>query len=255
MRKGFSQIDYIVAIGMFLIVFGFIVMYFTNYLTPIGDVVSISSLRSRSTSIMDSLYSEGSLSLTGESYTFKIEVTNSEEYHLNQSKPITDLTSEIVRFNFTAINYPHLNYYSTAIYDENNTFVPYYVSGDEVMFKTDIQQHETKTFTVYVSDDPYFSPAQNYIAGYNALTQAITPLEETDMIQYGRFRNISLKSYNILSRQIGGDFNIRIVTNETTEEYGASVPKRSDVVALEKSVLCQTRNRTVTYGEIIVSAW
>jgi len=115
---------------------------------------------------------------------------------INESKPIINLPSEITRFDFTYIGHPEMNYYATAVYDENGTFIPYDIDENVLFFSSSFDQYETKTFRVYILDDEYYKNA-TYVTGTNELNQLIGPAKQIEVVHYGRFRKLKLTSYNI----------------------------------------------------------
>ena len=52
-RKGFAQTDYVVAIGIFILIFALVVQYVSNYFSTLGDTTSIRVMNSQATSLLD----------------------------------------------------------------------------------------------------------------------------------------------------------------------------------------------------------
>ena len=52
-KKGFVQTDYIIAIGIFLVIFAVVVQYVTNYFSTVGKDTSLRIINSQTTSLLD----------------------------------------------------------------------------------------------------------------------------------------------------------------------------------------------------------
>src|SRR3989338_5456879 len=52
LRKGIMQIDYIVAVGMFIIVFALVLQYVSNYFSTVGDSTNIRVMTAQATGLL-----------------------------------------------------------------------------------------------------------------------------------------------------------------------------------------------------------
>src|SRR3989338_198491 len=52
-RKGFAQTDYIIAVGIFILIFALVVQYVSNYFSSTGDTINIPVMNSQATSLLD----------------------------------------------------------------------------------------------------------------------------------------------------------------------------------------------------------
>src|SRR3989338_244668 len=52
-KKGFAQTDYVVAIGIFILVFALVIQYVSNYFSTVGDTTNIRVMNSQATSLLD----------------------------------------------------------------------------------------------------------------------------------------------------------------------------------------------------------
>jgi hypothetical protein len=127
--KGAGQIDYIIAIGIFIILLGVTITYLTNYFTIVEDPIRVITLRSEANSLLDiadrgffpenwtnEIYPDR-IGLQSDAYRFFILVNNTQTNLINQSQAVADIVDELVSFNYTYLGFSGIDYNSTAIYN------------------------------------------------------------------------------------------------------------------------------------------
>lgn len=255
--KAVSQIDFIVAIGIFLIVMAFVVSYMTDFITPLRDVSNSANIRQRSFVLMSEIESEQSvLSLYTTAFRVKIKLENSGEFLINKSHPITDLAKEAVKLNTSKINFSKIDRFSFAIYNESMDYLDYYIAGDLIVFNSSIDAWETKYFYVYFDDDSSFSDNTVEMNASNRLNEIVYPVEEITVLQQKKLQLLQASSYEYLRSIANGDFAI-IVDGEDGSRtlIGEEPPSRKDLTVLEKNVVMQDAGAKIMKGVVRVYAW
>ncbi len=269
-RIGAIQIDYIIAAGVFIAVFAYLIQYTTGYYAAVKDTSDILVLRSEALglqSIADRgpepdnwTSSPDRLGLQTYAYRFYILVNNTQPYLINQSQPVIDIANELVSFNFSDMGFTGINYNSTVIYNESRSIVPYNISRSNITFRTNINANTTQWFTVYFDDDSNFTDTSTSITGSSNLTERIYPAERVSVLQYKKIRQLSNSNYTTVrnSADIKNNFNIKIVDagdNSTFMEYGGAVPRRGNVIALQRFIIYQNATAAIKNGKMIVQVW
>lgn len=256
--KGISQVDFIVAAGIFILAVSFSVNYTIDFLIQPKEVADVATLRARAANILDAVSNENTaLSLQTTGYRFVIKVQNTQNFLINDSNLITDLPSEIVKFSFGLFNFTHADYNSTAIYF-NGTRFTYRKFLDRILFNISIGSFKSKNFTVYFDDDSNFTNSSIApVIGSNMLKEVTTPLEPVKIFQYRKIQNLMNANYTQLKMLAQGDFKVEIIDSKTQEmfEIGGAKRERGDVVVLSKEIIFQDATADIRNGELKVYTW
>ena len=249
--KGTIQIDYIIAAGIFFLVFAFTINFLTDYLVTTRELSEVAELRSRAISLLGSMADRGfgEIGLQSDAYRFYILLNNTEDF----GGGTTDLSSELVEFNLSLLDSFDRN--STAIYYDGNR-VSYNRSDDMVRFVTDIDANQSKLFTVYLDDDSNFTDMSTTITGTNNLTETVYPLEKISLLQYRNIQRLANTDYLAVKNNTG-DFYVTIydLAGNRFFGFGGSVPRKGDVIALERYIIYQNSTAGIENGRIVVQTW
>jgi hypothetical protein len=271
--KGASNIDYVIAFGIFIMVFGLTISLTTNYYSGVNEVSKIVVLRGEAMDILNSLsdepfpsqWSDGPevLGISGKAYSFVILVNNTASNYFNSGVTAETLTLENVSFSYTTLGLTDIDVNSTAIYNETGNYVSYNVAGTVITFSIPIQASEERWFTVYFDDTSNFTDYSTTVTGasnVNNITEKLYPAQQISIVEYREIQRMQESVYSAVKNATGtrNDFNIEIFdteTNSTFANLGGSPPKRGDVVSLERSVLFQNSTAHVIRGTLIVKVW
>jgi len=193
-------------------------------------------------------------------YRFLILVNNTHQNYYNQSMNVTNLTNELISFNYTILGFPKMDYKSTAIYDENSSTVSYQISGDNITFKTNLNVNQSKWFTVYFDDDSIFEDRSTAITGTNNISEKTYPVEEIELLQYRKLMDLSSSNYTAVKNMsaVNNNFRIRLFDTNTSTyfmTFGDDVPRHSNIVALQRYMLFQNETGGIRNGKMIVQVW
>jgi len=261
-----SQIDYMIAASIFLVVFAFTVNFVTNYYSDVRSTVVISSMKSQALSLLsiaDFEFQPNSsqperLGLKSSAYRFLILVNNTQPYLINQSQSVVDLANEQASFNLTTLGFPNSDYNSTVIYDINtSSTVSYQRNTDLVKFNASINENRHKFFMVYFDDDSNFTGVSSTATDSNNITEKIYPVEEISLIQWKKINELTQLSYGNVKNSTGLQYDFNILLNDldtgsTIMEFGESLPNRGTVVSVERLVIYQNSTAEIKSGKIIV---
>ncbi|MCD6557647.1 MAG: hypothetical protein J7K31_01280 [Candidatus Aenigmarchaeota archaeon] len=260
-RKGAIQMDYILAIGIFLLMFSVLIVFSANYLQTMKNTLSVSLRRGTATDLLESITSYDSswnysnvfsypskLGLKTDMYRFFVLVNNSQNYLKNQSGSLTALTNELVEINKTAFGFS-FDENSILILDENGNSVGYNISGDNIIFNVNVSINEARWFTVYFDDDSNFTDQTSFVnTSLNNITEVTYPLEKINVIQYKKVYDLNLSNYTAMKSALGldYDFHIRLYneSGDTFLDYAtgydqSEIPERGNVIALQRPIIYQ----------------
>lgn len=268
-KKATIQVDFVIAVGIFIIVLGFTVNFMTNYLTTIKDTARMVELRADAFSLLE-IADRGfapenwtdypdRIGLATRAYKFTILVNNTKENLVNQNNNVSDLSNELISFNYSSLGFAGVDYNSTAIYYNGNP-VAYNISGDVVTFSTAIEANLTKEFIIYFDDDSAFNDSSTVVSGSNNLTETTYPVEEVTLLQYKKISKLNNSDYSNVKSSIGmkNDFRIKIYDielNQTFLSYGGSLPRKGDIVSLQRYVLYQNSTGGIRKGRMTIQVW
>ncbi len=258
--KAVSQVDFIIAVGIFLIAIMFVINYMTDFIVPLKELSESENQQQRAMNIMDSVKRENSLlDLYTKVYTTKIKLENTRQFLINTSHPIVDLWQEAVKLNLSSINFTSIDRFSVVIYNDSGrrNEIEYHINGDVIIFNASIRADRARFFYVYFDDDSNFSDSTVRKNITNELNEIVYPVQQLYVIQHRKIADLSAKNYSMLREIAGGDFRIEIVNEVTGEKIfiGPEQPSRGDVVAMESAVLLQRENRLIHNAVLKVYVW
>ena len=260
-KRGLIQLDYMIAAGIFITVFAYLIFYTTDYYTTIREITETVSMRSEALSLMgiaeheseqwDTEYPDR-IGIKTKAYRFYILVNNTD--------PINNLTNELVTFNFTEIGFEYADYNSTMIYNQTNFSIPYQLNNSLVTFRTNLLNSESKLFTIYFDEDSNFTSKSTTILGNYTISKTAFAIEEISILQYNQINKLSNSNYTKMRNSTGvkHDFHIKIydtIINQTDLDYGKEVPKRGDIIALERYIVFQNSTGGIRNGKLIIQVW
>ncbi|MFH0832699.1 MAG: hypothetical protein V1900_03210 [Candidatus Aenigmatarchaeota archaeon] len=267
--KAMVPIDYILAAGIFLVLFAYIINYTTSYYSTVKDVAEIMTLRSEALGLL-SIADRGPepenwtnaperLGLQSYAYRFYILVNNSAGYRINASEGINNIEDELVRFNLSSLGYT-IDLNSIAIYDEYKNPIGYQRNGDNITFAVSINASQSIFFVVYFDDDSNFTSSSAAVSGSNNITETIYPVERFSLLQYRKILKLNASTYATVKGNcdIENDFNIQIYDtdrNQTYVSYGGASSRAGNIVALSRYVVFQNASASINNGKLTVKVW
>jgi len=258
--KAASQIDFILAVGIFLIAIFFVVNYMTDFIEPLKEVSDHSQLSARARLVLDGVQREhGSLGLMTTAYQTTIVLENTRDHLINSSHAIIDLTNEAVKLNLTGVGFSVVDRYSVAVYNDSDrrTSINYTLVGSIVVFNASVRADSARTFTLTFDDDSSFPDRTQFINATNRLNEVVSPVSELRVIQRRKIDELRFVSVDELRYVAAG--NVRIVVsdgvNGETIIVGELPPQRTDVVVMDASVLVQAGDATIHEGSVQVTVW
>jgi hypothetical protein len=257
--KAVSQVDFIVAIGIFLIATIFIVNYMTDFVTPLKEVSESENIRQRAFFLMNTVKKDSAIGLYTTAYRTSIKIENTRKFLINTSHPIIDLNQEALKLNLSKINFTDIDKFSVVVYNDSqreNT-IDYLISDDLIIFNASIKSDEIKTFYIYFDDDSNFTDRTKYSNITNRLNEIIYPVEQFAVLQYKKIEALSVSDYEYLKSIADGDFRIEILDLATgsTMSIGADAPSHGDVVVLDEKTLLQTEDAQIHDGVLKIYVW
>jgi hypothetical protein len=252
--KGAIQIDYIIAAGIFFMVFAFTINFLTDYLTTTKELSDVTELRSRAISLLGMADREFSsrIGLQSDAYRFYILVNNTPENLIIQNET-TDLSNELVEFNLSMLG--SFDEGSIAIYYAGSR-ISYNKSDDMIRFVTGIGANQSKLFIVYFDDDSNFTENAVEINYSDNIRETIYPMEKISLLQYRNIQRLGNSDYSVL-KNTTGDFYLTIYDSAGNKffGFGGAVPRKGDVIALERYIIYQNSTAGIENGSIIVQTW
>ncbi|MBI5347017.1 MAG: hypothetical protein HZB66_00205 [Candidatus Aenigmarchaeota archaeon] len=261
-----TQIDFIVAAGVFILITGFVLFFTTDYLETIRTSVKIAELRSDAMSLLsladrDFEYAPQTTRIGLHSYAYRlwILVNNTQENLVNQSLAPIRLENELVTFSYAQLGFGSVDYNSTAVYENGTHEIARQVSGNTVSFSTAIDASEEKWFLVYFDDDSNFTRSSDNVSGSSNITEKIFPVYKISLVQYKKIQTVESLGYESL-RNTTGAKNFRITITDISDsqnilDFGGTVPKEANVVALDRRVIFQNETGGIRSGDLIVKIW
>jgi len=271
--KGIIQIDYVVAITLFIVLFAFTISFIINYLSSTTDIVKIANLRSDAISLLkiadqdfvpknwtsNFINYPSRLGLAEKMYRIEILVNNTKQNLNDPTQDAVDLSSELITFNYTEYGL-HGNFNSTIIYDENNNTIPYQRNGDLISFVTSINANESKLFILYFDPSGNFTDFSQSVTGSDNVNETVLQIKQLNIISFRNIQSLNNSNYTKMKESIGleNDFYVKIYdteSNTTFSTFGGVVPDEGTVVALQRYVLYQNRTAGIRRARLIVNVW
>lgn len=266
--KGFTQMDYIIAIGIFVVVFALVIQIVTNYFSNITQNTNIRLMTSEGIELLkiaDEGYTPGSWSgnestlrqigFETKAYRINVRINNSIGRWYNQGLPWQTITNELVKINFTDFGLnPDLG--SVYVYDDDGSEVAHEINGNRVIFRVNIPVNVTKNYTVYFDDDSNFTIQSTAQTGVDNLSEVIS-FDKISVLQYTKMFLLNGTNYTLVKNSTGlqKDFRISIVDNVTAFQYGGIAPNGGNIVALRRYVLFQNSTGGIRRGYLNIQTW
>jgi len=195
--KSLSQIDFAIAVGIFLGVFAFSILFTTDRISGIKDQIESLDQYLTGEKILSSLFLDsGNLSLVSKAYRFYVIINNTQPYLKNQSAAVSDLENELVIVNFSSLGCPDIDFNSVRVYNSSEDNVKCEVDPERKILKflVNISAFESKEFKVWFDDDSNFTvPFCNFsISGSDNLTEIIYPPEAFKIISFSTIEDFSV---------------------------------------------------------------
>ena len=238
------QIDFVIAIGLFFVVFMLVIGATNSYFSSSMENTHINTLRENSEFLSNAILSrQGELSIATKAFKIEIDLYTA-----------SDTDSEIVTFDMSDYqNDPGIDYNSVTVFfpETNTNIVP---SGNKIKtFAVPLEGGKKKTVYIYFDDDSKFSAHGSSFSGDDDATETVWPPTAIDVIQYEKILDFQNNDYDVLRTNYDlEDFHITI---EGLLEYGSEVPEEGDVVSVHVPVLFQKRSGEIGSGNLIVYSW
>ncbi len=271
-KKGAIQIDFIIAIAVFIVVFAVVVQTITAFFTTVESTSQTEVLTAHALSLLgvaDFEFTPAGWNGTGDvqriglstrSYRLEIIMSNNQSFLINQSQSVTDLSNELVSFNYSDMGFSGIDVNSTVIYD-GSTEVPYQINGSAITFRRDISANAIKVFILYFDDDSNFSSRSTNITGSNVIGETIYPAYPLTVVQHKKLQALNSSNYSAVMPSLQGrDFRITLYNTEVSPntvffEYGGEVSRAENVVSVQRYALFQNSTGGVIDGKIVVQTW
>lgn len=268
-RKGAIQVDFVIAVGSFLVIFAFLLQYITGYYAAAKDDIELAALRSEALGLLRIADQEPvpkewttaplRLGLRTYAYRFYVLINNTTPYLRNPSDPLARIEGELVTFNYSDLGFPGIDINSTVIYD-NDTVLPYQITDTNITFNVSVSASEEKWIVVYFDDNSNFSSRSSTVSGVNNLTEKIFAAERIPVLQYKQLQRLNTSNYTLVKNMsdIKNNFRIQLADidiNQTYISYGGAPPRRGDVISLQRFVVYQNATAAVRKGRLTVQVW
>jgi hypothetical protein len=208
------QIDFTVAVGIFIIIIGLSLAFVLNYLTKYSQYSKINNLKA----IAYNLFVPLKLNLTTELYKLPIKITE-----INGNERIDTIINLSLSFdekcekkawNSTVRVYEDDKEVEFSLY--NQTFCEEkYLKYSDLVLKSNFSAYQTKIFFVYFSEEkeveePNYSIPYEENSGFKV---EIFPLQETKILSIGKLKKLRNISYEDLIKNFG-NYNFYLEISE-----------------------------------------
>lgn len=268
-KKGFIQIDYVVAFGFFFIVVVFLAQYITGYISTVNEDSEILLVRAEASDLLTAVdFPSEPLNWTNESdvrriglhtrsYRMLIAVNNTAPFLINRSAAPENMESELVTFNYSELGFQSIDINSTVVYDENNNSLAYQISTTNITFAMPVNSSQVRYATVYFDDDSNFSSRSASVSGTNNLTETIFFPEKIEVMQFRQMQRFMNANYTLVKNATSfrRDFSIKLLdlnNNTNFLSFGGELPRKGNVVAMQRYVLYQNSSGFVKRGRLTV---
>ncbi|MFH0836603.1 MAG: hypothetical protein V1870_00580 [Candidatus Aenigmatarchaeota archaeon] len=217
------EIDYLFAVGLFVTIFAFAVLFTSHNVMGQKDEITLSIASERADLVMNRMFSGELVSPMYKLYVY------------GQANGSDELV--VINLNNYGKNDPN----SAVVYD-GEQYYNYSVAVNNIAFPA-----STRLFTVYFDDDSNF-PSKNYaVNGTNKIVEKIYGPEQINVVQYKLMQSMTNENYSDIQ------YHISVKDDRTLLEYGPE--PRGAVVVRKRPVLIQNIDGMLTEGWLIVKAW
>ncbi|MFH1420801.1 MAG: hypothetical protein ABIG30_02430 [Candidatus Aenigmatarchaeota archaeon] len=233
------EIDFIVAVAVFITIFMIVVGAANNYFSLSTENMEILSLRDDTNHILGLLHSiDSDFSLSTTAYRIDV-VANGKKTSNN----------ELAVFDVSKYN---ADYNSFSLYDPETRSSMILAGSTTKIFSYSIKNGETKRFYVYFDDDSSFSSHAVSYTGDDKIEEMVYSAVPVRIVQYNKISSLLSMNYEQLKSRLNvRDFHIKL----DAFEYGATVPVEGDIVSIAMPVLYQKENAGLGFAQLTVSVW
>ncbi|MBI2579542.1 MAG: hypothetical protein HYW27_01435 [Candidatus Aenigmarchaeota archaeon] len=268
-KKGFIQIDYVVAFGFFFIVVVFLAQYITGYISTVNEDSEILLVRAEASDLLSAAdFPAEPLNWTSESevrrlgfhtraYRMLIVINNTQPFLINRSATPANVASELVTFNYSELGFQSIDINSTTVYDENNNSLAYQISTTNITFALPVNSSQVRYVNVYFDDDSNFSSRSVSVSGTDNLTETIFFPEKLELMQFRQLQRFMNANYTLVrnATSFRRDFSIKLLDIESGTNFvsfGGELPRKGNVVAMQRYLLYQNSSGFVKRGRLTV---
>ncbi len=262
-----TQIDYMIAAGIFILIIGFVLHFTTGYLADMRTSMSVTDLRSGALSLLsvssrdfETFNGETKrIGLASDAYRFWILMNNTKQNLVNTSMDAQNLENETIQFNYSQMGFGGIDYNSTVIYENGTVEIQRQLDRESVTFKANIGINESKWFLVYFDENSNFTMSTQTISGTNSVREKFFPAHKVSVVQYRKIQQLTSMDYEHL-RNTTGIENFRITISDLSDsqniaDYGGSLPKEGNIVSLGRRIVFQNQSGSIRNGNLVIRVW
>jgi len=191
------------------------------------------------------------IGLAAKSKKYGIMVSNNKQYWRDQSVNVTDLVGEVVSADLNLSGNE-----SVQVNDPDGVAQQIGISGTNVTFLANVAANRTLWYYAYVSEGP--APSTTNISGTDLITETVIAPEEITILDSSKIQTLMGSNYTAMREGLGiSDFRIRLtdMTSLNSSSFGGDVPRRGDVVAIDRLVIYQNSTGGLRPGRLTVLVW
>ncbi|MBI4895831.1 MAG: hypothetical protein HY831_05040 [Candidatus Aenigmarchaeota archaeon] len=230
------EVDYLLAIGIFVAVFAFSIAFVSNNVLQEKETIKSDIIKEQAENLFNDISSGKNISLISPMYRLYIYAEN------KNSTSVKELIT--VDLNKYGSNDP----YSVSIYDQNNNNYNYAVGTGQIMFSSQISGSSSKSFVLYYDDDSNFPTNSSNVQGNDTIKEQVYGPEKIYVVQNNLLNllknsNQTVDNFHIIITDIDGRHLL---------DYGPTINGRN-VIVKRKPVVIQGNDKILYKGWLIVS--
>lgn len=228
-----SQIDFVIALGIFFVFVGVLIIFMLNYISSYTSIVGTSELSTTAYSIYNSLFSGKGVpadwedkdytplkvGLIEDLYVVPIRITDKSDGAISNSTINVSVTLDAQCLNRSWET-------TVRLYDENNvemaadfynqTFCPgadRYMYTADTVFNITLSAYQTKFFYLYFSPDQSIGATDYYHpfpTSAENITAAQFPEVRVGMVSNSKLNALRGMSYEEVIKTLGADYDFRV---------------------------------------------
>lgn len=203
------------------------------------------------------------IGLRTETFRFIVFVNNTKPNLVNTSENASaqTLVNELVRLNLSTFGFGGIDYNSVVIYNETSNQVPFQINGSNITFSANVTVNASRQFTVYFDDDSLFGEkSQAVITQNDNLTETFLPAERISLLQYEKLVQLNQSNYTNVrnTADMESNFRIKLIdadTNATFIDYGGTIPRKGNIIALQRYAVFQNSTAGIRNGRLTIQTW
>ncbi|MFH8086472.1 MAG: hypothetical protein QW609_01460 [Candidatus Aenigmatarchaeota archaeon] len=209
------HVDFVIAVGIFLIVIGIALSFVLNYLLNYSQYSQNSNLKN----IAYNIFAILKLNVTTELYKLPIKITE-----INGSERVDAIIKLQVSFDEKCENKAWLS--TVRVYDENNKEVEFriynetfceenYLKSSKLILKSNFSAYQTKTFFIYFSKEKEVKEVSYNVPFEETLgfEVEVFPLQELRMLSISKLKEFRSINYEELIKNLG-NYNFYLEISE-----------------------------------------